>query len=349
MNLLLPLFLRATEESERERFLSELLLTHAAPLIRRTLRQRLGLYVNRAGANQANPEAEDLYQDTITRLIQRLNELKADPDRDEIRNFRQYVVRVATNTCNDYLRAKAPARSRLKNSLRDLLDRHPDFAIWKGDLGQQLCGFSAWRGRRSSAASAERARRLEEEPGELRATVSSGNRARRAPLTKVVAELFNHVDDPVELEKLVDIVADFEDVRDYPVESLDDADGYWTRQLLDSTIRCDNLWEAQEVLQRLWEEILRLPQKQRDTFCLGFEDESGDDLFSLLLDAEVVTLPQVASELGLALEQLVALWKEMPMDNAAIARAGRVAAAGEQVALPRFEAAREGNRGGGRG
>ena len=132
MDLLLLSYLHSPLESERERLLSELMLVRAAPVIRHTLRLRLNFYVDHTGASPNNPEAEDLYHDIIAKLIERLNEAKGDPERQEIRDFRQYVARVAVNACNDYLRGRSPARSRLKNNLRDLLDRHPDFLLWRG-------------------------------------------------------------------------------------------------------------------------------------------------------------------------------------------------------------------------
>lgn len=157
-------FLQAAEESEREHLLSELVLVDAAPLVRQTLRQRLGFFVNHSGTNPNNPEAEDLYQDVIARLIAKLNELRVDSGGDTISNFRQYVSRVAANACHDYLRAKSPARSRLKNNLRDLLDRHPDFSIRKDEANEFLCGFVAWRNRMPAQASSKNSRELRERP-----------------------------------------------------------------------------------------------------------------------------------------------------------------------------------------
>lgn len=60
-----------------------------------------------------NQEAEDLYHEAITRLSARLNEAKAHPERNAIKDFRSYITRFIANACNDYLCAKSPARSRL--------------------------------------------------------------------------------------------------------------------------------------------------------------------------------------------------------------------------------------------
>lgn len=135
----------------------------------------------------------------------------------------------------------------------------------------------------------------------------------------MVAEIFNHVKGPIKLEPLVEILALLLEVKDHPVESLDEQDTYPDRRHIASSFRCETRLEVRETLHQLWEEVRRLPPKQRDTFCLSFADENGEDLFSLLIDAEVVTLPRLAEELGLTLDRLITLWKEMPMDNQSLA------------------------------
>lgn len=140
--LLLP-YLQATDDSERQLRLDELLLLNAAPVIRNTLRLRLGFYVDQLGTSPYNSDAEDLYQEIVTRIIQALNDLRSGSTRIEIERFRDYVFRVATNICINFLRAKSPARRRLKDNVRLALTRHPDFAIRKAQ-GDYLCGFAVW-------------------------------------------------------------------------------------------------------------------------------------------------------------------------------------------------------------
>ncbi len=77
--LLLP-YLGATDESERQQHLDELLLLHAAPIVRVTLRHRLGLSVSHTGTNPYNQRAQDLYQDIMLRIVQALNDLKSSPE-----------------------------------------------------------------------------------------------------------------------------------------------------------------------------------------------------------------------------------------------------------------------------
>ncbi len=62
-----------------------------APVIRNTLRLKLGFYVDQAGASAYNPDAEDLYQEIMSKIIQSLNDLRSESKGTEIERFRDYV------------------------------------------------------------------------------------------------------------------------------------------------------------------------------------------------------------------------------------------------------------------
>jgi DNA-directed RNA polymerase specialized sigma24 family protein len=158
-NLLLP-YLNAKNESERQQRLDELLTVRAAPIVRQTLRRRLGFYVSAQGINESNQDAEDLYQETMTRIVQVLHEPKASSTATDIENFEHYVARIASNICIDFLRAKSPARARLKDSLRDLFRRHKDLASWEYE-SEILCGFVVWRNTGKTIFSGQASRDIE--------------------------------------------------------------------------------------------------------------------------------------------------------------------------------------------
>src|SRR2546421_11270724 len=120
-NLLLP-YLKARDESERQSRLDELLIVYAAPVVRRTLRQKLGFHVNQFGVNPYNPDAEDLYHEIISKVIEVVTALPTSPG-TEIEDFGKYVARIAINAGLDYMRSRSPARTRLKYSLREILGR----------------------------------------------------------------------------------------------------------------------------------------------------------------------------------------------------------------------------------
>ena len=265
-SVLLPL-LRSADEAERERLLSDLILFEASPLVRNTLRRRLGFYVSPLGANPRNHDAEDLYHDVMAKLIGLLNDPQLRAGRPEVKNFRQYVLRVATNACHDYLRAKSPARNRLKNNLRDLLERHSDFALWRVREGEPLCGFTAWLNRDKSPSLDERLSLLEDRPQELLSAGFAREDVRQAPLTRLVAEVFRRLEGPVEFERLVQVAALLLDVKDQPPQSLNE-EGELPQSLTDSTFRCETRLEVRELLRSRWTAVRRLQSKPRDTFRL---------------------------------------------------------------------------------
>src|SRR5438045_8072518 len=119
MDQLLLSYVQTTTESERQERLDELLIVYASPVVRRTLRQKLGFHVNQLGVNPYNPDAEDLYHEIITKIIELLTALPAS--QTQIEDFEKYVGRIAINACFDYVRSRSPARTRLKYSLREIL------------------------------------------------------------------------------------------------------------------------------------------------------------------------------------------------------------------------------------
>src|SRR5437868_6787284 len=112
--LLLP-YAQVASESERKQKLDELLIVYVSPVIRHTLRYKLGFHVNQFGVNPYNPDAEDLYHEIIAKIIEVLNGLHASRV-SHIDDFEKYVGRIAINTCLDYMRSRSPARTRLKYS-----------------------------------------------------------------------------------------------------------------------------------------------------------------------------------------------------------------------------------------
>src|SRR5215470_8569928 len=145
MDSTLLAFLQTTDADERERLLSKLILEQAEPSVRQVLRYRLRFYIGKGGKSPSNPDAEDLYQDVIAKLVRSLNEVYSRGKNSSLKDFKQYATRVAINACNDYLRSKYPSRTRLKDNIRDTLERHPSFDIWKSEQDETVCGFVAWR------------------------------------------------------------------------------------------------------------------------------------------------------------------------------------------------------------
>jgi DNA-directed RNA polymerase specialized sigma24 family protein len=317
MDQLLLAFVSATEESERKQRFDELLIVFATPVVRQALRQKLGFHVNQFGVNPYNPDAEDLYHETIAKIVELLTTLHIRPT-THIENFEQYVGRIATNACLDYLRAKSPARTRLKYSLRELFNRRPEFDLWKSD-DRFFVGLATWREKREPIRSLRLAE-IEAQLPIFRTTGFGREDIRHVPLARVVAGLLNWANEAIELDELVNLTAILLEIKDRPAESLDDeARTYLKARVTDTTLMSDPRLDFAKLVDSLWQATALLPSKQRDTFCLGFEDEHGEDFFTLLFETDIAAPSQIALRLGRSLEDLMRLWSVMPMDVAAIA------------------------------
>ncbi len=294
-------------------------MVHAAPVVRQALRRRLGFYVDQRGTNPHNQDAEDLYQEIMAKIVQVLHDLRVSSAKTDIQNLKQYVSRIASNACNDVLRTKSPARARLKNNLRFLLTHHADFGLWNIE-SETLAGFAVWRDTSPSVSSQRELFGAEQRLENFRATRFRSENIKQVPITRVVAELLKWIGSPIELDVLVNLVATLLDVKDHPVESLDDKTlTSLEARIADVTVHSSSRLEEQALLRSLWQSIKELSAEQRDVFCFGFEDDSGRDLFTVLLEAEVVTFRELAEQLGRSTEAIVGLWAKLPMDDQAIA------------------------------
>jgi RNA polymerase sigma factor (sigma-70 family) len=254
------------------------------PSCDKRLRRRLGFYVDQRRINPHNQDAEDLFQEIMTKIVQALHDLHSPRANTDIQNLKQYVARIASNACNDVLRTKSPARARLKNNLRFLLTHHRDFAVWKIE-GETLSGFAAWRDTTQSESSQRELFDIEGTIATFRSTQFRNEGIKQVPLTRVVAELFRWVGSPVELDSLVNAVATLLDVKDFPDETIDENNVEHAEALIaENTVTTGSRLEEQALLRELWQALRELSAQQRDVFCFGFEDQSGRDLFTVLLE-----------------------------------------------------------------
>jgi RNA polymerase sigma factor (sigma-70 family) len=308
-NLLLPL-LNARNEQERQQRLDELLRIHVAPIIKQVLRQRLGFYVSAQGVNENNHDAEDLYQEAMTRMVQVLHTTQRSLT--TIDNFERYAGRVVSNICVDFLRSKYPARARLKEGLRDVFRRHRDLASWQYK-NEILCGFAVWRntGKRVVAAY--------DVDTKLDAFLSArfaDEDVKVVPLSRIVAELFDWIGGPVQIDVLVRILAYVLDISEHQIESLDShIAAEFEINFRGSTRFTELQVEANEMLGQLWRIVKRLPPRQRDAFALSFRDQAGRDLFTLLLAAGIVDWKDLTDGLKRSAADVARLWMQMPMDT----------------------------------
>jgi hypothetical protein len=72
-------------------------------------------------------------------------------------------------------------------------------------------------------------------------------------------------------------------------------------------------------LQRLWEELERLPRNQRAALLLNLKESSGFGCITLFPATGIASLRQLAGALEMTAEGLAKLWNELPLEDSKIA------------------------------
>jgi RNA polymerase sigma factor (sigma-70 family) len=291
----------ATDDARRER-IRRLIFGAADETVRKVLRQRLRLL-----PSAAKFDTEDIYQTTVLKLVQSLTAQPPDSPLWGAEDFRSYAAKVAHNVCNDYLRRRLPERHRLKEQVRYVLDRHPDFASWL-DANRLLCGFARWAGRRASGRAARRLAALAADPREL--ATPAGARLGQSPSPKLIAEIFTRTGGPVETDALINLVAAVLGVKDR-----DEEPPPASARRNDASVRhFDDPLEADAALRRLWEALRTLPPQQRVAFALTGQSVGGESLLHLLLCRGIVTPSAICEAVEVSRERLLILWDKLPLE-----------------------------------
>lgn len=131
--------------------------------------------------------------------------------------------------------------------------------------------------------------------------------------------LFASANLPVELDGLVRVTAELLQVRDEPIASTSMEEGAEIPALVSQD---DVAWQVEKriFLQRLWEEINQLPLSQRTALLLNLRDANGNGCIALFPALGVASLRQLTVALEMPFEQFAALWNQLPLDDAAIAK-----------------------------
>ena len=158
-------------------------------------------------------------------------------------------------------------------------------------------------------------------------------------MPQIVAELFDWIGGPVDIDVLVRMIAYLLDIKDQQLESVDDPASVKRDVYFPANARSgEPQIEANELLTHLWQAVIQLPTDQRDSFALSFEDQAGQDLFTLLLTADIVSWDELARGMGRPVEDVVRLRLRMPMESVKVAHELR--ASRENVYKWRFRAIR---------
>ncbi len=325
--LLLP-FLQATDEAVSQRVVERLVHEHAEPVIQGVIRRKMGVSLrSRLSGRQSEDEqwAEDVRGEVIVQLLTRLRDLKSRPNGEIISSWRGYVAVTAYRACDKHLRQKYPQRWSLKNRLRYLLTHQSGFALWESGGGDWCCGFAVWRDQQKTVVRTGRLQQLCDNPRVFaRAALPQEDVARMDPRA-LLAAIFNHLAQPIELDDLVNVVAELQGIRDEAtitttaISDAHDKAGDLIEQVRDSGAGIDEELSQRAYLGHLWSEIRQLPPRQRAALLLNLRDGQGRGVIALLPLTGVATLRQIANALDMSAEKFAALWNDLPLDDNTIA------------------------------
>lgn len=315
--ILLRDFQQSDNEATSQVLLERLVQEHVRPIVGQVLNSTLRFRLKDQTSGSSSHDAEDLYGNVVVALCQRLRRLKEESGELVLNNFRGYVAVTSYNACHEYLRQRFPQRWSLTNKVRYLLTHRPEFALWEDDERCWFCGFASWKTRKVSVNNREKVRQLCEASGLDRLRPSQPPNPQADP-TASLSAVFAHLGEPIELQQLISLVVELWDVREQPLESLDDEEGL-AKNLADPQPLHDTRIEWQLSLRQLWLEVCQLPPRQRASLLLNLRDEDGRDLITLLPYTGTASIRQIAEALEIPVKKFAQLWNELPLGDAEIA------------------------------
>jgi hypothetical protein len=201
----------------------------------------------------------------------------------------------------------------LRRTLLYLLEHHPDLSHWSAaDSEDQYCGF---KGNESKAISALG---VESIMVELRPLVEKMGLDRQGQTVALVREIFKIVKVGIPFEILLKVVYEAQGLGHlYGLVSLDEE----TRELhLPATLdETGTKLELQAELSLVWNEVMLLSRRHRAAILLNLRDAHGDSMIRLIPVLSIASMRQIAKCLEISIEDLSAIWNELPWDDNQIA------------------------------
>ena len=298
--LLEPLVSPATAD-EGDRFLSDLISMHAQPLIDRIIRYKLHFA-------RENSDGEDLRQEAITQLLAELRRFRERPEAHPISDLRGLAAVIAHRTCSGWMRRQFPLRYALKNRLYYVLTHNKQLALWQDPKNNWIAGLAAWKPQKNAIVDGriDLADHTLTEP--VRRLLGGG---RLEEVANALIAVFKNIDRPVEFDQLVSGLFALSP-REAPVENVEQRA---------AVTDVDPAWRAEKriFLQRLWEEVQRLPRHQRVALLLNLRDSETTDCIMLFPSSGIASVRQLADALEIPPETFARLWNELPLEDARIA------------------------------
>ncbi len=296
------------------------LLKEVDPVIRGAIRRKLRVTLRANDSRENNMDGLDLLGEVRVKLLTRLKQDEAGGASAGIAEFKAYAATVAYHCCADYLRAKYPQRTGLKNALRRVLDKADGYAVWVGANGDLQCGFAGWRAGGTTADAAV-IRELQQRPEVIPAEAlphGSADAMGGKDWLRLLEAVFEHAGAAVAMDDLLTIVAPLTGVEDVPeyddgAQGEDEGSGMSAMDRLAS--KGADPYSTRLTVERLklyWGAVLQLLPWHRAAYLLNIRD--GD------LDAlpyyGVASIEAIGEAIELAEKQLSTLEREVGVGSA---------------------------------
>jgi RNA polymerase sigma factor (sigma-70 family) len=315
---LLQSFLQAADETMSQSLVARLINECANPLIKEIIGYKMRASFDEASDKQ---ESEDVYNNVLISLLTRLRLAKLQPENNLINNFRSYVATITYNACANLLREKYPQRHILKNRLRYFLTHETGFALWENEQREWYCGFETWQASRKPLAGLQQLQSLREN---LKQSLLSGyvvENLHRTKLKELLTTVFNQLEQAIEIDELVKLVAEICGLQEKatPIDNDETTSANLSESLPDKRSDIEMEFERRAYLQKLWEEICQLPERQRAALLLNLKDAQGGCGMALFPLTGIANFQQLAQVLSITTEELAQLWNDLPLDDVTIA------------------------------
>jgi RNA polymerase sigma factor (sigma-70 family) len=310
--LLEPLLL-LTNDEQADDLLSQLITSHAEPVIKGVIRYKLHLN-SRQAAGQA--DTSDIQQEAVLQLIGSLRQFRERPETNPVSDLRGLAAVIAHRVCSLWMRQQSPERHAFKNRLYYLLTRQRGFALWRSKTNKMVAGFAVWQERKETEAEARLNQLSNEET--LIAKIRLLKTGKSADWSDSLAAIFNYLDGPIEFNKLVATLVALLQIEDQPIESTDQIKESDDFDASDRNPDVALQVEKRIFLQRLWEEVRQLPLNQRVALLLNLRDSEEKGCIALFPSIGIATFRQLAEVLEMGAEKLSEIWNELPLEDAKI-------------------------------
>jgi hypothetical protein len=282
---LAPLILAETED-ERGEALERVILDHARPLVDLVL-------MRHTDATFVGEEPEDIASTVVVRLVMRLRATATDESK-AIASLADFTAALTFNAVYDAVRRRFPRRTRLKNRVRYVLLHDPRFRTER-----TACALARWppaAGLQPPAPNVVDARFPQDRLGDAMAAilVASGGPVAVDDLVSELAEAWGIADAVAADPRAIDAVGAADDSLATRVES-------------------------RQYLAALWREVAELRPQQRAALLLNLRDADQRNALALFVRVGIASIDAIASATGLTVEQLAAIWSELPLDDLRIA------------------------------